>query len=92
MLTSKKPSCPLGLFGLKSFHGFAILARWEDGTFHGFAILARWEDGTFHGFAILARWEDGTYCMSSVLFAHKNGSSEYFAKSHIKHDQTPQKH
>ena len=26
-------SCPLGLFGLKRFHPFVILAQWEDGNY-----------------------------------------------------------
>ena len=51
-MTSKKLSCPLGLFGLKSFYGFVILDRCENGT----------------------------YCLSSVLFGHKNVSSEYLCK------------
>ena len=37
----------------------------------------------FHGFVILARWENRTYCVSSVLFGHKNESSEDFCKKHI---------
>ena len=32
-------------------------------------------------FVTLARWENGTYCLSSVLFGHKNESSEYFCKN-----------
>lgn len=33
ILTSLKLSCPVGLFGFKNFHGFAILAGLEDGNY-----------------------------------------------------------
>ena len=35
---------------------------------------------SFHEFVTLVFWENGTYCLSSVLFGHENGSSEYFCK------------
>ena len=39
----------------------------------------------FHGFVTLARWENRTYCVSSVLFGHKNESSEDFCKKTYQH-------
>ena len=42
--------------------------------------LGSFDSKSFHGFITLARWENGTYCLLSVLFGHKNGSSEYFCK------------
>ena len=35
---------------------------------------------SFNAFDTVAWWENGTYCLSSVLFGHRNGSSEYFCK------------
>ena len=44
--TPQKLSCPLGLFGLKGFHSFVILARREDGTYILSSVLfgdKKWE-------------------------------------------------
>ena len=42
--------------------------------------LGSFGSNSFHGFVTLTPWENGTYCLSSVLFGHKNESSEYFCK------------
>ena len=46
MLTFQKLRCVFGLFGLKSFHRFAIPPRWEDGTFCISSVLFGHKNGS----------------------------------------------
>ena len=43
---SQKLTCPLGLFGLKSFHGFNILVWWEDETYCLSSVLFCHKNGS----------------------------------------------
>ena len=47
IVTCQKLSCPLSLFGLKSFHRLVIFTRWKDGAYCLSSVSFGHKNGSF---------------------------------------------